>query len=456
MADRDDPPLDFCSKSSEEAHESLHLSIIMGMRETEGKRKNSSESQSADASNNDMTGGEAFGMDFPSIHDDNQDTEKVSSATDEEGGWDALFDAEQPLEDAFRSPVSIGVNEWMNTAIMNRGINYMQSAVNLAWLLTNHLIELQTTSIELKPEDITCDNLVVLVKPDVMSAIDEIEGVQFRFEDALSMPRTNNSDSAGKRMDPNLVCVPLGNILLKIFSKGQATSISVSKEDSENDLYQSGSDDQDVTMPWVAKRMAAVSLTRDTPYGKAEKLLFDMGTPTSICRLVCDLLDTINDEPSSPNSAAHITLEQGLCDLTQMKNHPQLFLFDRTSPEKALDDTCLFDNNDEQLFGRVREIKALKEFKESIFQHVSQAHSQGCTVSGDSRLYKAVFLSGYAGSGKSCLLRSLIKSSEEDKWFVLKGKFDSKSAPLRILANAFNEVFGGYAPPHQLDRSMLT
>ena len=117
-----------------------------------------------------------------------------------------------------------------------------------------------------------------------------------------------------------------------------------------------------------------------------------------------------------------------------MKDNPQMFLFDRTSPKNALCDSCLFHNTDGQLFGRKREMDALAKTKNNITWHYS--------TGGGGFLLEAAFLAGYAGSGKSFLLRSLVNGCEKKKWFVLKFKFDSKSVPLRIIAKSFDDCFG--------------
>ena len=80
-----------------------------------------------------------------------------------------------------------------------------------------------------------------------------------------------------------------------------------------------------------------------------------MGAPLSICQRVCDLLDAAKVE-SPPNSTRPITLCEAVMDLTKMKHNPKMFLFDRNSPQNALDDTQLFDNTDGQLFEREEEI----------------------------------------------------------------------------------------------------
>ncbi|KAL7532173.1 hypothetical protein ACHAXR_005679, partial [Thalassiosira sp. AJA248-18] len=205
-------------------------------------------------------------------------------------------------------------------------------------------------------------------------------------------------------------------------------------------------------MPSVAKRMTSVSISGSIS-ATEKSLLLDLGTPLSICRLVCDLLDAVNEPPSN---SAQITVDQALWDLTNMKNNPQTFLFDRTCPKKALDDTCLFNPKDGHLFGREKEMEALMGVKRDFSRHFnSLAQSSSDSIQGSSFRGEATFLAGYAGSGKSCLLRSLVHKCHEEQWFVLKCKFDKQTAPLKILAKAFDDFFGLWGPSNEDEHSNL-
>ncbi|KAL7532255.1 hypothetical protein ACHAXR_009447, partial [Thalassiosira sp. AJA248-18] len=210
-------------------------------------------------------------------------------------------------------------------------------------------------------------------------------------------------------------------------------------------------------MPSVAKRMASVSIS-DSISATAKSFLLGLGTPLSICRLVCDLLDATNE---SPSNSTLISLDQVLWDLTNMKNNPQTFLFDRTCPQKALDDTCLFNSKDGHLFGREKEMEALMAVKNRISRHVnSPAQSSSDSIQEGTFRGEATFLAGYAGSGKSCLLHSLVRACHEEQWFVLKCKFDKQAAPLKIMAKAFDDFFGLWGPSNEnthshLDPSMM-
>ncbi|KAL7526338.1 hypothetical protein ACHAXR_003613 [Thalassiosira sp. AJA248-18] len=139
-----------------------------------------------------------------------------------------------------------------------------------------------------------------------------------------------------------------------------------------------------------------------------------------------------------------------------MRNNPKTFLFDRVCPKKALDDTCLFGNRDGRLFGREKELEALMAVKNSISRNVnSLAQSSSDSTQWGNFRGEATFLAGHAGSGKSCLLRSLVRACSEEQWLVLKCKFDKQAAPLVIIAKMFDDFFGLWGPSDENTHSNL-
>ena len=152
-----------------------------------------------------------------------------------------------PQRDTCGTIISMSVNEWMNKAITvdackessrNDGSSILLSAVDFALVLTKHLFDNLGKWVDMKLEDITSDNLTILVKPEPQALSQlanpprpDIIGVQFHFEDALLMPvleGSNNDAVANSPVDPHQVCTRLGNILLEIFSKGESISKKVS------------------------------------------------------------------------------------------------------------------------------------------------------------------------------------------------------------------------------------
>ena len=196
--------------------------------------------------------------------------------------------------------------------------------------------------------------------------------------------------------DERAVCASLGNILLVLFSGGQASPCS----------------DESALLPSAAKRMktahaaaaaaAAGSSSKLTSAAKAKALLSNLNMPNSICRLVCDLLDSQTEGTSLTFTTAITTLQEAIYDMNQMKLHPKSFLFDRTSAESALQDTALFSNSEGQttLFGREGEIDVLLKAKRRIERHTrtqSEVASARSEVDSSGFQSEAIFLSGYAG-----------------------------------------------------------
>jgi len=318
---------------------------------------------------------------------------------------------------------------------------------------------------EVKLQDhITTKNIILFVdRPSLMlkNTITEnhahvypvVMDVHFQFEaGSISVmghhhPPTN---SAG-----NTVCAALGKLLLEIFSMGRSASLNISLDTLNNNYGNSG----EMLPPPEKRRATTMPTSNGFISAAAQGLLLELGMPMAICQLVCDLLDTENNEVQKsdmlglgpcPNNLALTSVKEAFWDLTKMKTEPESYLFDRMRPQKASLDTCLFGNMDKQLFGRADETRSLMTLKNKISDYMNNTH-QDSSISlvsnqGNSYLCETVFLSGYAGSGKSSLVNTLIHACNEDSWFVLGSKFDKQAAPHMILAKAFDEFFGKWRP----------
>ena len=83
-----------------------------------------------------------------------------------------------PQCDTCATTIPMSVREWMGKAIIadtcressrDDGDSYLQIAVDLALVLTKHLLELLGTKFDLKIDEIMSDNLMVLVKPEPLA-----------------------------------------------------------------------------------------------------------------------------------------------------------------------------------------------------------------------------------------------------------------------------------------------
>ena len=351
--------------------------------------------------------------------------------------------------------IPIGIQDWMDAShsfglSVSNQTYYLESATNLALLLTGHLRKLGPDVTEAKLAEMNTENVLLFV--DTKTKLD-IRAVKFRFEAPDMLPLLSilsreginyiettttppapctdkDADSAqlcrGIRQvsfgDHTLVCNALGKILLDIFSMGQLGGN-----------------------------------IEDTSSSKAKDLLLELGMPLSIRQLIGDLLDAANNP--CPKSAL-TSLDEAEWDLSQMKSIPGYFLFDQTYPQ-ALEATGLFGGpNSNHLFGREKEMKLLLDAKKKIANHVqsgciSNTGKESMCVD-NSFACDAMFLSGCAGIGKSSLLRELINSCQEQNWFILHCKFDKAVAPHQVLAKAFDDFFAQwYEFKDDLDSAMM-
>lgn len=320
---------------------------------------------------------------------------------------------------------------------------FITQAVNLSWLLANHLLQ-QVASGSIGLADIAVERVLLFVEQRAVATAGScggtvlaIHGVQFQGINGTQQQPPIPSRAA---------CAALGNILLELFSRGQSSLLRVGTNgDLDFGVVQDSSNGHQHHQPPPMQRRRLSVTSSGSIADVAEGLLLGRGMPLSIRRLVCDLLDAIN-EPCPQHAIT--SLEETLVDLTQMRDHPGLFLFDRTCPQKALDDTGLFANVEHHLVGRELEIRALERAKAKVQHHVfshSKASAPGQGLEGRDFLCETVFLSGYAGSGKSVLLQSVIKACDRDGWFIVRCKFDKQIASIKAVANSLDDFFGMWA-----------
>ena len=346
--------------------------------------------------------------------------------------------------------MALSIAQWSRlvTDLSPSSENYVKEGVNLSLVLTKHLMQLVELK-EIKLSDIVVENVVLIAESTSTGSTTHssleliIKGVNFQ-PGTVHFP-TAAGQQTQDRLCSHAVCTALGHILLEVFSKGRSklsgilcnatNCIQYVNSTVPPDLRQGGSETPNCSLPTTANT-----------------LLLGAGMPTPVCRLVCDSLNAVSTQ--RPENAITI-LDEVLWDLAQMKEDPDCFLFDRKSLQKALDDACLFHNMDTHMFGRVKEMEALTKARENISKHfqcnlddsmgnAKNDESVSSSTNENNFHSESVFLSGYAGSGKSSLLQALIRACEKDKWFVVSGKLDcegSSGANTFLMATMLDKFF---------------
>jgi len=159
--------------------------------------------------------------------------------------------------------------------------------------------------------------------------------------------------------------------------------------------------------------------------------------PTSVCRLVSDLIDatTAATTGSKKNSVrktktSFTSLHDVLSDLEQMVMSPTMFLHElRNNATPTTLPTTLKLDFGSKLHGRREEISQLMDIVDDI---------SSLRVTGPLEI---VSLGGYSGSGKSYLIRQVGRYlSNERGWIFIQGKFDR----LRQNYDAFSVVTSAF------------
>ncbi|KAL7544794.1 hypothetical protein ACHAWF_008162 [Thalassiosira exigua] len=126
----------------------------------------------------------------------------------------------------------------------------------------------------------------------------------------------------------------------------------------------------------------------------------------------------------------------------QMKSYPQRFLNDQTCPSKALENTLLFHQTDDDFYGREEEMGLLMDMIGHFGMDKFGLYDEDEGGSPKDDLWcEVAFLSGLSGSGKSSIIRQIISNCEAQDWSVIFCKFDRQSSPLSVLLHSVDSVF---------------
>ncbi|KAL7535348.1 hypothetical protein ACHAXR_006436, partial [Thalassiosira sp. AJA248-18] len=318
-------------------------------------------------------------------------------------------------------------------------------------------------------EDIVSESVVVFVQtnnnrdlssPDNLVAT-EVEIVQpnnaqdSNLCDVFETPQLSQRDA----------CFALGKILFEVFSEtssqfldemgqqnneGSLGNLHIVDTDSNkqsNDapkIIPVGVDEQDdlddIALPELKRAFISSTTHGNSPTKsiKANEYLQSQNLPPSICQLVSDLLAAEEGNPFVPDTAL-VSLEEAQQDLLQIKSHPERFLDSHSCPRKALDDTALFDQADEVLYGRDKELGILTKMATRVHLHAQSPERKDF-------LCEAAFISGHSGSGKSSIIKRLVSYGNANDWSVFFCKFDRQVSPLSILIQSFDAYFEKFIP----------
>ena len=216
----------------------------------------------------------------------------------------------------------------------------------------------------------------------------------------------------------------LGTILYSLFALDGAPPAYLSPTDREDETKASEEADDD-----IIQRLAKCARSSDA--GVFSRLMEDEALPTSVCRLLADLIDADREE-GKPESSFQ-SFDGVMEDLEQMISRPDAFLHDPVAVPGAGSPVMFGRTN----YGRQREAAVIREVTERM-RHLPLREDVGPQQSG----VKCVFVSGIAGSGKSVLVQEAVDGLQHSGWIPIKSKFERslEHASSRIASSMFDEL----------------
>jgi len=212
----------------------------------------------------------------------------------------------------------------------------------------------------------------------------------------------------------------LGKLLYSVFSLGESPPF---------DIFTTPTPTVDSTEHEDGNQIRSFQRLRMAERTVFSRLIEGSIFPTSICRLLSDLIDT---GPKGKADSPFTCFEDVIHDLEQMMSKPQIFLYGPFLP-LTVPRSFLFGHSHH---GRKEEVDALSNVVMQMEQSL-----QASTESPSSRV-EAVFVSGIAGSGKTYLIQSIRESLISSRWSVIKAKFErgKKHVSRRIVSSMFDEL----------------
>ena len=151
--------------------------------------------------------------------------------------------------------------------------------------------------------------------------------------------------------------------------------------------------------------------------------------PTSICRLLSDMMD---NGPGGKADSPFESFGDVVHDLQQMVWQPRIFLHSSSLPP--------FDTQT-SLFGQKHhgQTEAIGTLKHILLE---MEHSLISGIKSQLSSVEAVYVSGVAGSGKTCLVQAVRKMLLTSRWTIISGKFERGRAydSQRIVSSMFDKL----------------
>lgn len=232
----------------------------------------------------------------------------------------------------------------------------------------------------------------------------------------------------------------LGKVLLKLFTRQESLPDweTLLPRDDDEELFQEEDEQSDNSAEFESDMLKALSIldgqgggTQFSQRQKQQRHSVESNTfsriqdqytalPTSICRLLSDLIDQ-----HVRTKTSFASLDDVSDDLEQMFIEPDIFLHEPTLSDVRLD----FGS---RLYGRKEEVSQLLD----IANDISSRRETGPL--------EIVSIGGYSGTGKSFLVRQVGQYLSAKGWIFIKGKFDRmrQRDAFSVVTSAFESFCG--------------
>jgi ATP-dependent RNA helicase DDX31/DBP7 len=309
---------------------------------------------------------------------------------------------------------------------------YLQNAATVAFLLLEQMIAgKDTTGIAVEMENIT-----VTARLSSSSEEDTTKPNDRRFHDPCAIKFVNVALQSNEEQ-PTSFFQSIALVLMKLFTRQEILpdweSVlplgGVQSQSSEEGGYDNEEFESDMIKALSVldgeggggferrkgrQRQSMKSTTFDRVRNHFPAL------PSSVCRLISDLLD----QPLGTKTS-YASLSDVLEDLEQMVKDPDIFLHDSKVP-------CVKIEFGSRLYGRSAEVSQILDAAMNTSSERETGPLEVVSIGGDS------------GSGKSFLVRQVRRYLSRRGWIVIHGKFDRmhKSDAFSVVTSSF-ETFCG-------------